>query len=96
MVDIQQVASFGRLRGRWTVLVDKEAGGQFWWTQRQVASFGGHRDRWPVLLDTETGGQFWWTQRQVASFRPSTSASPVSITPPVHHIHPSITEAMQC
>jgi len=48
--------------------VDKEAGGQFWWTKRQVASFGGHRDGWPVLVDTETGGQFCWTQRQVASF----------------------------
>jgi len=31
-----QVDSFDGQRGRWTVLVDTEAGGQFWWTMRQA------------------------------------------------------------
>ena len=35
------MAIFGGQRGRWTVLMGKEAGGQFWWTLKQVASFGG-------------------------------------------------------
>lgn len=65
--------------------MDTEAGGQFWWTMRQVDSFGGQRSRWIVLVDTE-----------VASFRPGTSASPVSFTPPVLHIYPSITEIIKC
>jgi hypothetical protein len=41
LVNKGQVDSFGGQRGRLTVLVDTEEGGQFWWTMRQVASFGG-------------------------------------------------------
>jgi len=48
--------------------VDKEAGGNFWWTKGQVDRFDGQRCKWTVLVDTEAVGQFWWTMRQVASF----------------------------
>jgi hypothetical protein len=48
--------------------VDKEAGGQIWWTKRQVASCGGKRGMWTVVVDKEAGGRFSWTKRQLDSF----------------------------
>ena len=53
------MASFSGQRDSWTVLVDKDAGGQLWWKKRQVDSLGGQRGRWLILVDKETVGQFW-------------------------------------